>query len=39
MAPRLDEGNGYGVTGQHHEPHDTLQPQGHRTEATRDEEM
>lgn len=25
---RLDAGNGYGVTGQHHVPHNTLQPQG-----------
>lgn len=25
---RLDAGNGYGVTGQRHGPHNTLQPQG-----------
>lgn len=30
---RLDAGNGYGVTGQLHKPYNTLQPQGHWTEA------
>lgn len=30
---RLDAGNGYGVTGQRHKPHNTLQPQGHSNEG------